>query len=350
MTTQTRCVVNRGFTLVELLVVIAIIGILVALLLPAVQAAREAARRASCLNNLKNTCLAVLNYEDVNGELPRGRLHCDSFSGGASPCDGLDVPISAFWQILPQLEESALYDQMPLNLPIEQLLRYNAENDTIPNSRMRAWFAEPANVALIGTELSIARCPSDDDLSFFTAEGHDSPYDPEYQFATSSYAFVMGDRGPDFGTVWESKVDNTGAFVYKTNIKLREISDGLSKTMFAGEAAQGHTADGRNRWILASRYTDCLRSTEYLLNHRLDDGPILTAGYITNGAFRSNHPGGGHFMFGDGSVTFVPDEIDHEVYRALSTIAGARAAGTAVDEDPFQRVDDNYTEPVNLEF
>lgn len=332
---------RRAFTLVELLVVIAIIGILVALLLPAVQAAREAARRAACVNNEKNTCLAMLHYEDTHGRLPTGRIHCDSFSGGGSPCEGLDVPISAFWLILPFMEQQPLYEQMDLRQPNTSLLQYSAEEDQILGTR---WFRVESNKQIVARSLPLYRCPSDESQSLYTAEGSNNP--PPAEFATGSYAMVMGDRGPQCsGIAWESKVENTGPFRYKISVKLKRVVDGLSSTMFLGEASMGDTADGRNRWILAARYIDSMRSTEAPLNERLDVGPTLTSGYTTNGAFRSNHPSGANFAFGDGSVQFLTDEIDLLVYRALSTIAGART-----DNDPLGCVADDYVEPVATSF
>lgn len=108
---------QQGFTLVELLVVIAIIGILVALLLPAVQAAREAARRAQCTNNLKNIGLAMVNYESSKRAFPAGRYGCDTF--GTDICSGVAqedrVGPSAFVAILPYLEEVSLFDQFSQN-------------------------------------------------------------------------------------------------------------------------------------------------------------------------------------------------------------------------------------------
>ena len=135
------------------------------------------------------------------------------------------------------------------------------------------------------------------------------------------------------------KYENSGPFLYAIRVKLKEITDGTSNTMFAGEASQGDTSEGRNRWMLASRHIDSLRSTENPLNTHVLSDVVPTVGlygYNANGAFRSRHPGGGNFVFGDGHVEFINDEIDITVYRALSTIA------STIENDP------SYREPVDL--
>ncbi len=120
---RTSTSVRQGFTLVELLVVIAIIGVLVALLLPAVQAARESARRAQCLNNLRQIGLAMINYESSKGELPAGRLFCGPESASVSDniCNNERVSLSGFWVILPYMEQQALFDRIDLSQPASQL-------------------------------------------------------------------------------------------------------------------------------------------------------------------------------------------------------------------------------------
>lgn len=343
---------RRGFTLVELLVVIAIIGVLVALLLPAVQAAREAARRASCVNNQKNVCLAILNYEDTKKKLPPGRIACDNFSGGGSPCEGKAIPISGFWMILPQIEQAILFDQMSIDVDATDLspvMRYSAEND---QAVFRPWFLRPENKAIVQQRISVYRCPSDAGEEFFNGETYPpAMQNIDVQWATGSYAFCQGDRGPTCsGIAWENKVHNTGPFGYLLPRELRNIQDGLSNSFFIGEASQGSTDHGRNRWILASRYTDSLRVTheDAPLNMQIDEeGTVISSlGYVTNGAFRSDHPGGANFGYGDGSVRFIPDSIDSLVYRALGTIAGPWSFGWD-DPDPTGCVPDGYIETIN---
>ena len=121
----------RGFTLVELLVVIAIIGILVALLLPAIQAAREAARRSQCVNNEKQITTAALNHEVARRELPPGRLYCDSGFTDEICTPTEQVPISGFWMILPYMEDQVLFSQIDTSLPPSQLPQYEPERDRL---------------------------------------------------------------------------------------------------------------------------------------------------------------------------------------------------------------------------
>jgi prepilin-type processing-associated H-X9-DG protein len=120
------------------------------------------------------------------------------------------------------------------------------------------------------------------------------------------------------------KFGNTGPFIYKTRREVRQIVDGTSKTMFVGEASRGDTGPGRNRWVLASRFIDSMRTTGFPLNTpvELSIGMPTTYGYHLSGAFRSEHPAGANFVFGDGRVSFIPDEIDMRVNGSMATIAG----------------------------
>ncbi len=306
---------GRGFTLVELLVVIAIIGILVALLLPAVQSAREAARRSQCVNNQKNIALALLNYEDSKGELPPGTPYFDK-------CDGVTTPpaainrhrVSGFVMILPQIEESALYDQYQFDASPYIWMPDNTGNN---------WHRLPGREGLVEARPSLFVCPSDDSLPL-----HEDP-DPGpvrngLKPATGNYAFVAGSNGPPAYVTASVKCRNTGPFLYGYPVELRKISDGLSKTAFLGEVIEAHTRISSNIWSFATRHGDSLRNTGNPLNTLPGTGLRIPDGATKdmNGAFASRHPGGANFAFGDGHVDFLTDEIDTNSYRAMSTIAG----------------------------
>jgi prepilin-type N-terminal cleavage/methylation domain-containing protein len=303
-----------GFTLVELLVVIAIIGVLVALLLPAVQMARESARRMSCTNNQKQLALALQNYVDVVKILPPGRLGCDC---NTSTTDGCGVRpsstrpgTSGFGLILPQLELQGLYEtlgwQKGAVLPATGCA--GVTDDTA------GWQTAIITQAVAARPKTFV-CPSDNSEKFLrSAPG----------WATGNYAFVHGTMGASYGTSQAQKHANTGAFMYLRTIRVAEITDGTSNTMFTGEVIMAHTDESSNRWLIGSRHTDCLRATENPLNTPPGGyGKFLDAyGFKVNGAFASRHPRGALFSFGDAHVQFLSDNISLTVYKALSTRDG----------------------------
>ena len=304
---------RSGFTLVELLVVIAIIGVLVALLLPAVQAAREAARRSQCTNNLKNVGLAILNYEDTNGNLPPGTPFYDDCTISSTPITTLNRHrISGFVLLLPHLEQAALFKQFQLEQTPYVWMSDNTGNN---------WHMRPGREGLVEVRPQIFVCPSDESLP--THEDPDpGPIRNGLKPATGSYAFVMGSNGPP-ATGASVKCENTGAFVYGQPVPLRKITDGLSNTMFVGETVDGHTRKGSNIWSFAARHADSMRTTLNPINTPTGMGSIVEIGATTgsNSALSSRHPGGANFAFGDGHVTFLSEDIDIASYRALSTIA-----------------------------
>lgn len=288
---------RRGFTLVELLVVIAIIGILVALLLPAVQAAREAARRMQCSNNLKQIGLANANYEETFKVYPPGRMGCDGINTG--DCNGnanyQRVGTSALVCMLLFLENQPLHDSMDLNTGLYSLaFGMSAQNQ-------KAVAVRPAFVV----------CPSDTAKPLRDVGG--------YMAATGSYAMVHGRLGPDQGISGNMKVFNTGIYVYKTAFAQSNITDGTSSTMIFGETYDGQLNEVYNVWTMGSRH-QTLRSTVNPPNTAPGLG-ITTAPYGTklNGAFASRHPGGAMFAFADGHVQFITENIDLPTYRAIST-------------------------------
>jgi prepilin-type N-terminal cleavage/methylation domain-containing protein/prepilin-type processing-associated H-X9-DG protein len=300
---QTGKRLRNGFTLVELLVVIAIIGILIALLLPAIQAAREAARRAQCENNLKQFGVAYTNYEISDKKYPPGRWGCDdSYYKTCPPPDRVDSSsgVSSFVLILPYLELQSIYKQCEFP-PIKLSGSINPKHDWVVAQR------PPVFV-----------CPSD------TARPWRDGYD--YHKATSSYAMMSGTHGPP-GHGKSVKYENDGMFMYCTAIRAKEVRDGLSNTIFLGEVYDGHLIMVNNVWVQGTRHSE-LRSTVNPINTPPGQGICDTAGdYDQNGAFASRHRGGANFLFGDGRVEFVNENIDLETYQALSTRYGRDSIG-----------------------
>jgi prepilin-type N-terminal cleavage/methylation domain-containing protein/prepilin-type processing-associated H-X9-DG protein len=329
---------RAAFTLVELLVVIAIIGILVALLLPAIQAAREAARRISCSNNLKQDGVAIQNYHDVKKVYPSARPGPDGtdsreFQDFAQPrgprASGgkgyLMSGASGFVQILPFMEQQALYDEFDIA---------DGEGIWLSNESGASW-RTPRKEMAIGARPEFVVCPSSMTL----------PQTELYQDwsvipATGTYAFCHGHRGVNR---WgcrpcQMKYHNSGIHLYYTLISIKEVIDGTSKTFSVGETIDGHTQNSSNIWTYGNRYLDSLRVTEVALNTPpwIEAQPCGTNPAVNNGAFASNHPGGAQFLFGDAHVEFISEDIDLDTYQNFSTIAGAPQEMDAV-QDKFCR-------------
>lgn len=346
-----RLVNRRGFTLVELLVVIAIIGVLVSLLLPAVQAAREAARRTQCTNNMKQIGLAMHNYHDTYRSLPApgyrweggivgGRCRANAGPGAASSSHGQSwVP-----GILPFMEQQPLRDQ------------FFAGVSTLPN--YGCWFrlqdARPGvhvdMAQALATELSSMRCPSDSGRKegYRAADDH-APiarinYGVNVGPASSWTASDWNDprmRGPfSFGIAWEYTAD------------FAAMTDGTSNTILLGElVAAEQRRDTRGAWAYASgpfisggsradqqprillppngnalddRFMDRVprcraderdRHLRCVGNH---DRAFQTA--------RSKHPGGVHVCLADGSVRFISETIDIQTWQALLSMSSGVTA------------------------
>jgi prepilin-type N-terminal cleavage/methylation domain-containing protein/prepilin-type processing-associated H-X9-DG protein len=306
---------HRGFTLVELLVVIAIIGILVSLLLPAVQAARESARRSQCLNNLKQVGLGLVHYENYLKSYPPGRLGCDCVESDiCAPAQNNDAArsgTSGFTLLLPFIELQSLSEALRIGQN-GSAYPANCNSDGSANG----WGSGLAE--LLKTQVPTYICPSHPTLLKNASPAH------------STLALVMGSNGPTHGIDWvRVKRDNTGMFVYKKLHKSAEVTDGLSNTMFVGEVREATHPDHVNQWLIGSRHEQSLRSTDNPLNTKPGRGVTVDLyGKKVNGAFGSHHPGGAHFAYGDGHVSFMSNHVSLTVYRALST----RSLGEAVAE------------------
>ncbi|QDT25729.1 Type II secretion system protein G precursor [Gimesia panareensis] len=286
---------RHGFTLIELLVVIAIIAILIALLLPAVQQAREAARRSQCKNNLKQIGLALHNYHDTHGLFPSGWI-------GVQPGVGANAQYGSGWgwgtMILPYLDQNPLYNQINFSLSIN----------------------DPAQTpSIIDTSLTVFRCPSDPATETFELHQEGSPGTVLAKLATGNYVGVFGsDELDDCGTTPPGTAcKSTGVFYQNSNTRFRDITDGSSQTLFVGERKTNPQQGWYSTWVGVipqgeETYVRPLGAT--------DHPPNDPAAHIDD--FSSHHTGGAQFLFGDGRVRFISENIDEGVYRSLSSIRG----------------------------
>jgi len=278
---------NRGFTLVELLVVIAIIGVLIALLLPAVQQAREAARRMSCNNNLKNLALGLHNHHDVFGQLPAGGDHSGT---GDRQMWGWGA------HILPFVEQTALHDQLRVS---RQDLKVTLDDSTLR--------------ALTQTKLDIFICPSDpgghlmDGGQMNSGTGRrfngQSSFSADFRVAKSNYVGVCGMFDVDHRR-------NNGALFRGSDMRFADITDGTSNTFLLGErnlrCAQGAWVGNRNVTGGGDQGADyTMGRVTRPVNHTNNAKHHCVEG------FASQHPGGALFAMVDGSVQFIADTIDY---------------------------------------
>ena len=275
-----------GFTLIELLVVIAIIAVLIALLLPAVQQAREAARRTQCKNSLCQVGLAIHNYEMAHNVLPPGSVN----PTGPIRSEPSGYHMSWAVQILPYIEQQNIFRMIDFTVGA-----YDPKNEAVRKM-------------VIPTFL----CPSD---------GH---YSPDRQLAApSNFAAVHHDE--------EAAIDhgNHGTFVLNMAVPMDSVTDGTSSTLFIGEKVLlRELQPGEERgWMSGTRST--LRNGGEKINHNLSavrhQFPFtpheqntlpITPEYV--GGFSSLHTGGAHFMVGDGSVRFINENINKDAYRRLT--------------------------------
>ena len=339
---------KRGFTLVELLVVIAIIGILVGMLFPAIQAVREAARRTSCANNIRQQGIGLLNFESTFQRFPAGYRFTPPAGGNPEFARG---PMEN--QLLPYLEQTNLENLLDQSLP---------------------WFMQ--SPVAVQTPVKVYQCPSDTGLALVTSAFIGAAGLPVGDsFAPGSYSINIGyNDALAFGANFTARPigQYSGVFAFESKTKISDIRDGTSNTFAVGEAASGFPmATGKpgttktpitsgefmtgvhpwvaqqanhDDWYAAGfRYSGGWGSTVEPINgisingtrycsdsyylhsdgtSYFDTRPSWNGGPHWTSNFRSFHSGGANFVFCDGSTHFIAEAIDMAVYRAISTVKG----------------------------
>jgi len=285
----------RGFTLIELLVVISIIGVLIALLLPAVQAAREAARRVQCTNNLKQIGLAFHNYHDAHSTLPPGYTYLLGYSTGGFGWASM---------ILPYMEQTPVFNAINFNLPA-----WSSQNSTACTQSLNSY-----------------QCPTDYTVTkgYLEREG--------FRYAKSSYVACFGPTDMDL-----TPEDRKGLFSRNSRTRFADVTDGLSQTLAAGERTNAvylTVIGSSNHFDLETVWPGAIKENptdDHAHTTLFQSAYLINNPNFNDRSSMSYHPGGSNYLFGDGSVKFLKLSIDLGVYQSL----GSRAGGEVVGSDQY---------------
>ncbi|WP_339734993.1 DUF1559 domain-containing protein [uncultured Gimesia sp.] len=330
---------KRGFTLIELLVVIAIIAILVALLLPAVQQAREAARRSTCKNNLKQFGLALHNYHDVFNTFPYSTENPGG--SGLSPVTNH----TGYIALLPYIDQATLYNKFVLTAASGNYLGGGNCNTSGSGNLSGSAADREANIILGGTIVNMFLCPSDPGSPTRTSNcvsqtggGNGTTLSPRPQSAKSSYGFSVTNLNN--AGLWTNESSTTKAmFGTNSNCRVRDVTDGMSNSIAMIETplevwvsahepvtwvgpgwskfgvTLQHSLAGINEWRCCT--WDGFTATT-----------TGTAGRTGSGGFPgSSHTGGIHVLLGDGAVRFISENIDFSTRVNLARISDGNVIG-----------------------
>jgi prepilin-type N-terminal cleavage/methylation domain-containing protein/prepilin-type processing-associated H-X9-DG protein len=338
----------RGFTLIELLVVISIIGVLVALLMPAVQSAREAARRSQCINNLKQIGLAITGYEAERKTLPLGASYQGPSDAGSGCQSGVHVPrewgLLAF--ILPHMEAQNIFNS--LNFQLSAGGTFGPIN------------AGAVNHTGLNTTVASYVCPSD--IGWLPITSSNGYAQTSYFPSAGTWNIVAYFSGPD---CWQQDPGN-GPFDDLQSYRVAQVTDGMSQTIFVGEASRFRNDPDAvlNQWSRVDWFSSLSygwptsRPQGFGFEVPRPNAPLMlndanqlppgtnwpdTSDYkawlknvnlykeFGQWGFRSQHPGGINVLMGDGSVHFIKDSINLAIYQSL----GTRAGKEVVSQDAF---------------
>ncbi len=322
---------RRGFTLIELLVVIAIIAVLIALLLPAVQQAREAARRTQCKNNLKQMGLAMHNYHDIHNQFPPPFIR----SSLTNNTEGWGWGVF----IMPQLELGNLYNQLnPSAYRLDQVLK--GDNPALASTAQRT--------AALQSRLPVYVCPSDANDGLAPADRHFGGGVGTAAGGLGQFRTGLSNYVANWGTRPNATVDpqpeSNGVFICqgdapgKGRVRIGDITDGTTNTIMVGER---DTKVGRAATWVGVRNTNGggIRAITQVVGHarpviNAADPPFAWNDTTSIGAgegFGSEHTGGAQFLFCDGSAKFVSENISHNW-------AGSNVAGPPATIGTFQKL------------
>ena len=342
---------RKGFTLVELLVVIAIIGILIALLLPAVQAAREAARRSQCLNNVKQQGIALHNYHDVFKCFPPALLNSGRCASNDPNNCLQDYPEGARnhtgWVLMLRfLEQGPMADQLDFGAATNTSDPQQYSNPPIDSDPIAQ-----QNMAVLSARLSVLECPSHPVAGENRTVTSATDFYRMQNAKRTSYLFSVGNHEDRSRAHWRYSADRRrGVFGNNSATNIAHILDGTSNTLAIGEGAGGSQRGGKTStnygpWGLQGTHTCChgrvIANSDLTYDAVLDAGrwgsnkpwradassPPDSLGRSYAWVFNSYHPGGANFALCDGSTRFLSETIDYGVLIRLAFMADGENVG-----------------------
>ncbi|MES2793656.1 MAG: DUF1559 domain-containing protein [Planctomycetota bacterium] len=298
---------KRGFTLIELLVVIAIIAVLIALLLPAVQQAREAARRSQCKNNLKQIGLALHNYHDTANGMPAGRY--SALSGGVwSAYHGHSVQT----MMLPHLDQANLYNKMNVSATFNVAPNFGTASLTV---------------------LPVFLCPTNPITEGVNWTGATNPNgtDPNNDSARTHYVPISDSGTGRNGTSSLVKMNGNGLIYHDSKVRIGDVTDGTSNTLaFCEVISQGPGKYDCCSWLAYGDGIGTVNGINAPFRSSTTGGPPFTHDMYNGNSFSgpaSYHVGGCHFLLADGAVRFISQNLNQGVLTGLATRAGGEVIG-----------------------